>query len=74
MVTTDYIHKFINHTVNKYIPEGIDPLFHINSRVEIKNIILSLLKNKELPLRLSSIKLIIIDYKQILYKKYSILN
>ena len=42
MITTDYIHKFIDHTINKYIPEGIDPLFHINIRKEIKLLLLQL--------------------------------
>jgi hypothetical protein len=74
MITTDYLNKFINHTINKYIPEGIDPLYHINSRQEIKNIILQLIKNDQLPLKLSYIKLVIMDYKQILNTKYSILN
>lgn len=74
MITTEYIHKFIDHTINKYIPEGIDPILHINARVEIKSVIMYLLKNKQLPLKLSYIKLIIIDYKEILYKKYAILN
>jgi hypothetical protein len=33
-----------------------------------------LLKNKQLPLKLSLIKLVIIDYKEILHAKYSVLN
>jgi hypothetical protein len=74
MITTDYINKFIDHTITKYIPEGIDPILHINPRNEIKSVIIQLLKNKQLPLKLSSIKLIITDYKEILYIKYSILN
>jgi hypothetical protein len=74
MITTDYIHKFIDHTINKYIPEGIDPLFHINIRKEIKLLLLQLLKNEQIPLKLSYIKLVIIDYKKILSAKYSTLN
>jgi hypothetical protein len=74
MITTEYIHKFIDHTIIKYVPEGIDPILHINPRNEIKSVIIQLLKNKQLPLKLSSIKLIITDYKEILYIKYSILN
>lgn len=74
MITTEYIHKFIDHTIIKYIPEGIDPILHINARVEIRSIIMKLLKNKQLPLKLSSIKLIIMDYKKILHVKYSVLN
>ena len=74
MITTEYIHKFIDHTIIKYVPEGIDPILHINARVEIRSIIMKLLKNKQLPLKLSSIKLIIMDYKKILHVKYSVLN
>lgn len=74
MITTEYIHKFIDHTINKYIPEGIDPIFHINARKETKNIILQLIKNDQVPLKLSYIKLIIMDYKEMLNAKYSVLN
>jgi hypothetical protein len=74
MITTDYINKFIDHTITKYIPEGIDPILHVIPRNEIKSVIMKLLENKQLPLKLSSIKLIIIDYKEILYTKYSKLN
>lgn len=74
MITTEYLHKFIDHNIIKYIPEGIDPIFHVNARVETRSIIMKLLKNKQLPLKLSSIKLIIMDYKEILHAKYSVLN
>jgi hypothetical protein len=74
MITTEYIHKFIDHTIIKYVPEGIDPILHVNARVEIRSVIMKLLKNKQLPLKLSSIKLIIMDYKEILHAKYSVLN
>lgn len=74
MITTEYIHKFIDHNIIKYIPEGIDPILHINARVEVRSVIMQLLKNKQLPLKLSSIKLVIMDYKEILHAKYSILN
>jgi len=74
MMTTEYIHKFIDHSIIKYIPEGIDPILHINARVEIRSIITQLLKNKQLPLKLSYIKLVIMDYKEVLHVKYSILN
>jgi hypothetical protein len=74
MITTEYIHKFIDHNIMKYVPEGIDPILHVNTRKEIRVAIMHLLKNKQLPLKLSSIKLIIMDYKEILYAKYSVLN
>jgi len=73
-MTAEYIHKFIDHSIIKYIPEGIDPILHINARVEIRSIITQLLKNKQLPLKLSYIKLVIMDYKEVLHVKYSILN
>jgi hypothetical protein len=74
MITTEYMHKFIDHNIMKYVPEGIDPTLHINARKEIKFCIMQLLKNKQIPLKLSSIKLVIMDYEKILYTKYSILN
>ncbi len=74
MITTEYIHKFIDHNIIKYVPEGIDPILHVNARVEIRSVIMKLLKQNQLPLKLSSIKLVIIDYKEILHTKYSMLN
>jgi hypothetical protein len=35
---------------------------------------MKLLKQNQLPLKLSSIKLVIMDYKDILHAKYSVLN
>lgn len=49
MITTEYIHKFIDHTIIKYVPEGIDPILHINARVEIRSIIMKLLKINNYP-------------------------
>ena len=44
MITTEYIHKFIDHTIIKHVPEGIDPILHVNARVEIRSVIMKLLK------------------------------
>ena len=74
MVTTEYIHKFINHTIEKHVPKGIDPILHIDARAEIKSVIMQLLKNNQLSLKLSYIKLVIMDYREILHAKYSVLN
>lgn len=73
-MTAEYINKFIDHTIEKYVPKGIDPILHINTRKEIKSVLLQLIKNNQIPLKLSYIKLIIIDYREILSVKYSILN
>ena len=73
-MTAEYINKFIDHTINKYVPEGIDPILHINARKETKSVLLQLIKNNQIPLKLSYIKLVIVGYKEILSAKYSILN
>jgi hypothetical protein len=74
MVVTKYIDRFINNLINKHIPEGIDPLLHVNSRDEIRKLILHTLQHKNYPLRLSHIKWVIINYKKILYNNLSVLN
>lgn len=74
MITTDYIHKFIQLQIEKYVPEGIHPLYHVDARKEVREMILKLIKNKQMPLKLSYIKLVIMDYKEILDAKFSLLN
>lgn len=74
MITTEYIHKFIHHQIEKYVPEGIHPLYHIDARKEVMEMVLKLIKNKQMPIKLSYIKLVIMDYKEILDAKFSLLN
>jgi len=71
---TEYTQKFIQLQIVKYIPEGIDPYLHINSRKEIYNILSQGLKSGHIPHKLSVIKLFIIGYKDILWTKFSTLN
>jgi hypothetical protein len=73
-MTAEYINKFIDHIIEKYVPKGIDPMLHINAQKEIKLVLLQLIKNDQIPLKLSYIKLVIVDYKEVLSAKYSVLN
>lgn len=74
MITTEYIHKFIQLNIEKYVPAGIHPLYHIDARKEVMDMVLKLIKNKQMPVKLSYIKLVIMDYKEILDAKFSLLN
>lgn len=77
METIKYIHHFIDLNINKHIPDKNDPFLHINPRFEIKNILLKLIDkwgDNIFSTHLSQIKYIIINYKEILYKRFSKLN
>jgi hypothetical protein len=52
MITTEYIHKFIDHTIIKHVPEGIDPILHVNARVEIRSVIMKLLKQQSITFKI----------------------
>jgi hypothetical protein len=74
VITTEYIQKFIRFQIIKFIPEGIDPILHIDARTEMYKVLTQLIQKRQIPLKLSMIKLVIIDYKEMLWAKYSILN
>jgi hypothetical protein len=42
MITTSYIHGFIKLQIVKHIPEGIDPLYHVDARKVIYEMVLKL--------------------------------
>lgn len=74
VITTEYIQKFIKHQIIKFIPEGIDPILHIDARKEMYKVLTQLIQKGQIPLKLSMIKLVIMDYKEMLWAKYSVLN
>ena len=74
VITTEYIQKFIRFQIIKFIPEGIDPILHIDARKEMYKVLTQLIQKGQVPLRLSMIKLIIMGYKEMLWAKYSVLN
>lgn len=73
MITTSYIHGFIKLQIVKHIPEGIDPLYHVDARQVIYKMVLKLVASKQ-EAKLSYIKMLIQDYKSILGAKYTLLN
>ena len=74
MITTNYIQKFIQLNVVKYVPDGIHPLYHINTRKEVYSLVIRMVLNKPNEVKLSYIKMLIVDYKEILNAKFSTLN
>lgn len=73
IVSTKYIEKFIQLQIVKHVPDGIDPLYHINARKEVYEMVLKILNNKK-EAKLSYIKMLITDYKSLLGAKYTLLN
>jgi hypothetical protein len=71
---TDYLEKFIIKQIKHYIPEGIDPILHINCRAHMFEIISNLIKEKKIPPKLAVIKYLCLNYKQMIYQKLSVLN
>ena len=71
---TDYLEKFIVKQIEFYIPKGIDKHTHVNSRAYMYDIISELIENKEIPIKLGSIKYLCLNYKSIIETKLSVLN
>lgn len=73
IVSTKYIEKFAQLQIVKHVPDGIDPLYHINTRKEVYEMVLKILNNKK-EAKLSYIKMLIMDYKSLLGAKFTLLN
>ena len=73
METTTYITSFIKLQIIKYVPQGIDPLYHVDARKVVEEMVLRIIVSKQ-ELKLSYIKMLIQDYKSILGAKYTLLN
>jgi hypothetical protein len=71
---TEYLERFIIKQIEHYVPEGIDEFTHINSRAFMFEIIVTLIKNKQVPPKLAVIKYLSMNYKEIIYSKLSVLN
>ena len=74
MVINNYLEKFIIKIIKKYIPKGIHPELHIDCQIKMFEIITKLIKDRKTPMKLSVITYLCSTYRDILYKKYSILN
>jgi hypothetical protein len=73
METTSNIQGFIKLQIAKHIPAGIDPLYHIDVRKVVYEMVLKMITSKQ-QVRLSYIKMLIKDYKSLLGAKYTLLN
>ena len=71
---TDYLQKFVIKQIEHYIPEGIDPMLHINCRAFMYDLIETLVEEKKIPPKLAVIKYLLLNYKQIIESKLSVLN
>jgi hypothetical protein len=71
---TDYLQKFVIKQIEHYIPEGVDPLLHINCRAFMYDLIETFIEEKKIPPKLAVIKYLLLNYKQIIESKLSVLN
>lgn len=71
---TDYLQKFVIKQIEHYIPEGVDPLLHINCRAFMYDLIETLIEEEKVPPKLAVIKYLLLNYKQIIESKLSVLN
>lgn len=71
---TDYLQKFVIKQIEHYIPEGVDPLLHINCRAFMYDLIETLIEEKKIPPKLAVIKYLLLNYKQTIESKLSVLN
>ena len=70
----DYLEKFVIKQIEHYIPDGIDDFTHIHSRAFMFEIVITLIKQKKVPAKLSVIKYLCMNYKEMIYSKLSTLN
>jgi hypothetical protein len=71
---TSYLEKYVIKQIEHYIPEGIDPLLHINCRAFMYDIIETLVEEQKIPPKLVVIKYLCMNYKETIYSKLSVLN
>ena len=71
---TDYLEKFLIKMIKHYVPDGIDPMIHVNCRAHMFEIISNLIKEEKIPPKLAVIKYLCMNYKETLYSKLSTLN
>jgi len=74
MIISEYLDKFIIKMVEKYVPEGVDPMLHINTRAFMYDLITTLIEEEKVPPKLAIIKYLLMNYKQMIYSKLSVLN
>ena len=74
MIITKYTERFVSKMIEHYIPEGIDELTHINSREFMYDLVMTLLEEEKIPLKLSTIKYLLVNYQTLINSKLSVLN
>jgi len=71
---TEYLEKFVIKQIEHYIPDGVDPLIHVNCRALMYEIIETLIEEQKIPPKLVVIKYLCMNYKETIYSKLSVLN
>jgi len=66
MVITNYLDKFIKLKIVKYIPKGKDDLLHVYPREYMWELITSLIKQEEIPAKMSVITYLCKHYKEVI--------
>ena len=71
---TAYLEGFVTKMIEQYIPEGKDTVAHVNCREFMYEYIFQLIEEEKIPRKLSAIKYLCMNYKEMIYSKLSTLN
>jgi len=66
MIITNYLDKFIKLKIVKYIPKGKDELLHVYPREYMWELITNLIKQEEVPAKMSIITYLCKHYKEVI--------
>lgn len=70
----EYVLEALDNLSEKYIPEGVHNLLHVNSREVWKDMMVALIEKKSLPLKLSYLTKCAISWESLLISRFSSLN
>jgi hypothetical protein len=66
--------NIIDNIIKKYVPNKVDSMLHINPYFEMNKLVYHLIEEKVLPINKKAISLICMEWKTLLYKKFSLFN
>lgn len=70
----DYVLEALDTLAEKYIPEGVHNLLHIDSREVWKEMMVILIEKRSVPLKLSYLTKCAISWESLLINRFSSLN
>ena len=74
IMVEEYVLEALDNLSEKYIPEGVHNLLHVNSREVWKEMMVILIEKKSVPLKLSYLTKCAISWESLLINRFSSLN